>query len=700
MDITQQLYEILSNSHSDWFSTKQLYEMLHARTPAERKEAAAALRRMREERLLVYDKRNNRYRKVTDRDFGTAVFQSNAKGFGFLLVEGGDDLFVPPNKTNGAFHRDKVLYRKTDGARGEAEVVKVLERGMPRLVGTYCKSRTSRFVSPDERRFVSDVYIPPKRDMGAQNGQKVVVRVTYYPRDNRNDAEGEIVSVLGFPDERNVDMLSVAANYNLSQTFPEAAEKAARALPQKVTASDLVGRRDLRGERIFTIDGEDAKDLDDAVGITQNADGSFTLGVHIADVSHYVPLGGEVDSAAFERGTSVYFPQTVFPMLPTPLSNGICSLYEGEDRLALSCVMRITGGGEVADFQLFPSVIRSCHRMTYADVQSILDGDKALASRYSDITPDLFAMDRLARILSDRRGKLGNIPFATREVSFVYDDDGEVMDVVPAENGFSHEIIEQFMLAANETAARFARESGCPFVYRVHAKPDSDKLDVLFALMRSLGIDVKRPKRYDNAVLQDALAKAAQTPYFALVNDVMLRSMQKAEYSDVNKGHFGLASDCYCHFTSPIRRYADLTVHRMIKRALSGDPRFTADDRRICREAALRASAREKSADEAERKADDVKKCAYASRIVGKEFEAVVSGVTERGLFAELPNTVEGFLSADKLGAVQYDAERFCLRCASGRYSLGDKVRVRVSSVDRQACRIDFDLAAQKVPAK
>ena len=694
----EKLLQIIENINSEYFTAKQLYGILQTRSTAERKAVTDALNELENNLKIVKDARNNRYRLVKDGDCGTAEFQANARGFGFLLRPEGEDLFVPASKTNGAFHKDVVLYRKTNAASDEAEIVKIVSRGMTHVVGTYDTHNNARFVLPDDKRFVSDVYVQPKKDMGAKNGQKVVVRINVYPKDNRNCPEGEIVEILGFPNEKNVDVMSVAHSFGLSQTFPPACQKRAEAIPQTLSSADYANRRDLRDRKIFTIDGADAKDLDDAVSISRNGDGTFTLGVHIADVSHYVKSGGDVDKEAFNRGTSVYLPETVFPMLPRELSNGICSLFEKVDRLTLSCEMTVNAQGKVVDYDVFPSVINSCHRLTYDEVQEIFDdanGNSEVASKYSDVVGDLFAMKELAQILQRKRDKRGNIEFASKEVTFVHDSKGRVVDVKLVENTFSHQLIEEFMILANETVAEYAETCCYPFVYRVHAKPDEAKLSVLLALMRGLGINVKRSQEIHNSVLQDGLIQAKNTPYFNLVNDVMLRAMQKAKYSDVNTGHFGLASRCYCHFTSPIRRYADLVVHRILKTAISGkmtDKAFAAYTD-IAYDAAKQASLREKIADEAERKADDVKKCAYAERVIGQTFDALLSGVTERGIYAELANTVEGFVSIDSLGArLSYNPQQFCLYNDAVKYSLGDSVTVKVVSVNKQACKIDFEI--------
>ena len=693
--LKDKIFEIIKNIRAEYFTVKQLYGILQTHSTAERKTVVDVLHQLEEECAVIFDARNRRYRLVKEGEFGKAEFQGNARGFGFLVREDGEDLFVPAHKTHGAFHKDVVLYRRTPETTDEAEVVKILSRGAAQIVGTYDKSNNARFVIPDDKHFSKDVYILPKRDMGAKNGQKVVAQIKFYPQDNRQNPEGEIVEILGFSGDKNVDMLTVARSFHLSQDFPSDCIAQAQAIAQTVAQTDLIGRRDLRAQKIFTIDGEDAKDLDDAVSIACNPDGTFQLGVHIADVSHYVRPNGAIDKEAFNRGTSVYLPEMVFPMLPRELSNGICSLYEGVDRLTLTCEMTIDTKGKVTGYDVYPSVIHSCHRMTYTAVQAIFDGDTETQARYADVCQDLFVMKKLAEILQNKRNQRGNVEFASKEVTFVHDDDGNVIDVVLADDSFSHQLIEEFMIVANECVAEYAEACSYPFVYRVHAKPDEEKLHLLMKLLEGIGIKVKRSKDLHNSVLQDALLQASRTPYFNLVNDVMLRTMQKAKYSDVNTGHFGLASRCYCHFTSPIRRYPDLVVHRILKTAVAG--KMTEKALRAYEDMAYygakQSSIREKIADEAERRADDVKKCAYAANLIGQSFDALISGVTERGIYAELPNTAEGFIAIEKLGQhLNYNREQFCLANDSVKYSLGDPITITVQSVNKQACKIDFDV--------
>lgn len=696
MELKEKILNIAKDFDGKYFTAKQLRGILQTKSTVERQLVAQALLELEQSNDIVFDERNRRYRIVNEQDFGRAVFQCNARGFGFLLREGEDDLFVPASKTANAFHGDTVLYKRVDGTADEAEIVKVVERGATQIVGVYDKSNNARFVIPDDKRFTRDIHIMPKRDLNAKNGQKVVVKILVYPSSRSGKPEGEIVQILGFAEDKGVDMMSVALSYGLSSSFPDEVELRADRIPQQVDVSELANRRDLRKETIFTIDGADAKDLDDAVSISVNDDRTFNLKVHIADVSHYVKPNDAIDREAFARGTSVYLPEMVFPMLPRQLSNGICSLYEQVDRLTLTCDMTIDAKGKVVASDVYQSVINSRHRMTYDDVQAIFDGDKQVTKRYADIVDDLFTMKKLAEILQSKRNKRGNIDFATKEVSFVHSDDGKVVDVIPYEHTFARQLIEEFMIVANETVAEYAQTRDYPFIYRVHDKPDDEKLSTLIALMKGLGINVKQSKQIRNSILQDALVQARNTPYFHLVNDVMLRTMQKAKYSDANTEHFGLASKCYCHFTSPIRRYPDLIVHRILTTAILGKMtnkalQAYADMANV---SAKQSNIREKLADEAERKADDVKKCAYAETVLGQIFPARISGVTERGIYAELDNTVEGFIPVSGLGDYfSFNPLQFCLFNTAKRYALGDAITIRVSGVNKETCKIDFELA-------
>lgn len=693
MNLNSRLLQLFKESKATFLSRKQIFQLADAHTRFEKGAVGEALDVMVKEGLLYFDKRNARYRLSRQEDFVTGIIDGNARGFAFLVPDGseGKDMFIAPHRLNGALHRDRVLARPIPDTADEAEVVKVISRGMKQLVGTYTVSNGARFVIADDKKFFKDVFIPPRKSLNARNGDKVVAEITVYPHDGRLNPEGEVTKVLGVGGV-NSDMVSVALSFGISDQYSEETERHCRKVKQPVSGQMYEDREDFRNCNVFTIDGEDAKDLDDAVSVRVLADGKVELGVHIADVSHYVRPEDPVDKEAFQRGTSVYFPDRVFAMLPKTLSNGVCSLQEGEDRLTLSCVM-VFKEDEIVDFRLTPSVINSKHRMTYNKAQAILDGDEESYAGYSDIAEDIKIMARLAQKLIDRRNVAGNIDFDSNEVGFEIVDD-DVTAVVPKKRLFAHRIIEQFMISANETVAQFVFNCGYPMVYRIHEKPDGEKLAVLIQLLKALGINIQETQNIHASSLQKALEQARQTPYGNMISDVMLRTMQKARYSVVNAGHFGLSSRCYCHFTSPIRRYPDLVVHRVVKSILCNkmtDKAVSAYEE-MTERCAVQSSIREKVAMEAERKADDMLKCRYCLRLVGQCFDGRISGVTENGLFVELPDTVEGFIERNDLveDDLTFDGSSYSLYNDNVRYRLGDEIRIKVLSVNMSACKIYF----------
>lgn len=693
MNLNSRLLQLFKESKATFLSRKQIFQLADAHTRFEKDAVGEALDVMVKEGLLYFDKRNARYRLSRQEDFVTGIIDGNARGFAFLVLDGseGKDMFIAPHRLNGALHRDRVLARPIPDTADEAEVVKVISRGMKQLVGTYTVSNGARFVIADDKKFFKDVFILPRKSLNARNGDKVVAEITVYPHDGRLNPEGEVTKVLGVGGV-NSDMVSVALSFGISDQHSEETERHCRKVKQPVSGQMYEDREDFRNCNVFTIDGEDAKDLDDAVSVRVIADGKVELGVHIADVSHYVRPEDPVDKEAFQRGTSVYFPDRVFAMLPKTLSNGVCSLQEGEDRLTLSCVM-VFKEDEIVDFRLTPSVINSKHRMTYNKVQAILDGDEESYAGYSDIAEDIKIMARLAQKLIDRRNVAGNIDFDSNEVGFEIVDD-DVTAVVPKKRLFAHRIIEQFMISANETVAQFVFNCGYPMVYRIHEKPDGEKLAVLIQLLKALGINIQETQNIHASSLQKALEQARQTPYGNMISDVMLRTMQKARYSVVNAGHFGLSSRCYCHFTSPIRRYPDLVVHRVVKSILCNkmtDKAVSAYEE-MTERCAVQSSIREKVAMEAERKADDMLKCRYCLRLVGQCFDGRISGVTENGLFVELPDTVEGFIERNDLfeDDLTFDGSSYSLYNDNVRYRLGDEIRIKVLSVNMSACKIYF----------
>ena len=619
------------------------------------------------------------------------VVQGNERGFAFIIPEDREahdgDYFVPRRSLGGAMNKDVVLAVHKRGTEDEAFVVKIIERGMKRVVGTFERDKRAGYVIPDDRRFDSDVYVPLSLCMDARPGDKVVAEITSYPKNAM--VGGKIVEILGESGDFYTEELSIIRSYGLIEQFPDEVERQAEEVAaQKISPR---GRRDLRGLLTVTIDGEDTRDIDDAVSLERDGE-NYVLGVHIADVSHYVKLNGKLDREAYARGTSVYFPDRVLPMLPKALSNGACSLNEGEDRYTLSCVMEVNGKGDVVDGKLAEGVIRSAHRMTYTKVAKMLEGDAALCAEYADILPMCEQMRELAEILIRKRDRRGSVDLDVREADIRYSD-GRI-EVRAAERDIAHRIIEEFMILANETVASFAAGWEAPFVYRVHDKPSEEKAEGFSAYLRELGLSVKfRPENVRPGEYGKILKRLGDGELARVVNRVMLRSMSKARYSEENAGHFGLASECYCHFTSPIRRYPDLLVHRIVKSILEGEgDRLEKKYGGFVANAAQRCSATERRAEEAERAVDELYKVWYMRAHLGESFEGVVSGVTAFGIFVELENTIEGRIRIEDLPEDDYTfvEERYLLRGKVHSYKIGDAMRVTVAACDIGTRRVDF----------
>lgn len=637
--------------------------------------------------------------------FCTGTFISHAKGFGFVeLAEEGEnrDIFIPEDSVGTALHGDTVqaVIKKTEkeGRRREGAIVKVLERGMEELVGTYEQSAGFGFVVPDNQRFARDIFIPKGMEMNAQNQDKVMVKIKDYGRGNKSP-EGRIVEVLGKPGEKGIDVLCVAKSYDLPMEFPERVLNQAERIKETLNEGDFYGRVDLRDVVMVTIDGEDAKDLDDAVSLTKEGD-IYHLGVHIADVSNYVQYSSALDKEALKRGTSVYLADRVIPMLPKKLSNGICSLNAGEDRLALSCLMDINGKGKVLSHRIAETVIHVKERMTYTDVNKILQQeDTETAEKYKALVPMLLQMGELSGILRKRRRKRGAIDFDFPESRLLLDENGKVVDICAYEHNAATELIEDFMLAANETVAEEYALLGIPFVYRTHDTPDMEKMEAVLELVHKAGIKVKKgqaeikPKEIQK-ILKELEGMECQ-PLFARL---LLRSMKQAKYTTECSGHFGLAAKYYCHFTSPIRRYPDLQIHRIIKENLRG--KMTEAKIRhyteILEEVSRQSSAMERRAEEVERETIKLKKAEYMKQHIGEVFWGTISGVTEWGLYVELPNTVEGLVHVSSLtdDYYSYDSGNYMLTgdMSKKSYVLGQKVRVRVENADIPTKTVDFSL--------
>ncbi len=645
---------------------------------------------------LIYEDNGGRYGTAAALGLIKGKISGNERGFAFLIPEDRashpDDYFLPRRSLRGALHGDVVLAQRVRSESGdEAEVIRILERGYTEIVGTFTKDRYAGYLTPDEKRYSTEIFIPLHRCYQIKSGVKAVARITEYP--HGKSPGGEIIEVLGDEEDFFAEELSIIRSYSLHETFPDGVEEAAQKQEERgITPSDLLGRRDFRDKRIVTIDGEDTRDIDDAISIEKIGE-DYLLGVHIADVSHYVKYRSPLDKEALSRGTSAYFPDRVLPMLPKALSNGICSLNEGEDRLTLSCLMRVNAKGVVVDSEIVEGIIRSTHKMTYTEITKMLDGDEATLQKYADVADMVAAFAELTKILQQMRHKKGSVTLDVKEAKIMLIDDEIV--IPDYKRQFSHEIIEAFMVLANETVASFMQSIEAPFVYRVHEKPSEEKAQSFRDFAQGLGLkakfNVEDVHPYD---YQNLLKSAENLPSYSVLNRVMLRSMQKARYSPENVGHFGLASDCYCHFTSPIRRYPDLCIHRIIKDVLSGKYAQACEVYGgFVEEAASKSSDRERNAAEAEREVDALYTTMYMSERLGEEYVAVVSGVTSRGIFAELPNTIEGFIPIESIpGSYECIPERFLLKGTKESYTIGEQLLVKVIDVDFYRRRTIFQL--------
>ena len=582
---------------------------------------------------------------------------------------------------------------------------KIFELEKNTIVGTYQKSRNFGFVVPDDKKLGTDIYIAKKDAMKAKNNQKVVVEITKLPKADKS-AEGKIIEIIGYIDQAGVDMLSLVKEYDLPYEFPEPVIKEAKKISQEIDEKDIVNRKDLRDEEIFTIDGEDAKDLDDAVNVKKLPNGNYILGVHIADVSHYVKEGSFLDKEAIARGTSVYMLDRVIPMLPVELSNGICSLNVGKDRFAISCIMEIDKNGQVVSSDIFKSVINVTERMSYTNVKKILDNsDKEVVARYSKYIEHFKLMEELAHILKKRREKAGSLNLDIPETKVILDERGFAVDITKYELKFANEIIEQFMLTANETVAEKFFWLEAPFIYRVHEAPDMEKVSELNKFLFNLGYRVKcKKEEVHPTAFAEVLNEVKGKPEERVVSTLVLRTLKVARYESENKGHFGIASKYYCHFTSPIRRYPDLFIHRIISRYLKQG--YNLDDEEIAKyrtqatKYAEESSEREKIAQKVERESVDIKMAEYMESHIGEEYDGIISSITSFGVFVELENTVEGMIRFDKLGDEYfiYDEDHKTLLGEKTKtmYHIGDKLRIRVIRADKNSRQIDFERVVPK----
>lgn len=641
-------------------------------------------------------------------DFVKGKFIYNERGFGFVETDDDDkDIFIPPNMTFGSMTGDIVRVKITTTAeenhRAEGTIVDIIERKTKVLIGTFQKSKNYGFVVPDEKAMGTDIFISKKLRHKAKNGDKVVVSIKKYPEGNMS-AEGEIIEVLGKSSDTNVDLISVIRAHDYKLVFPKEVNKEANSLPQVVR--DIDGRADLRDKEIFTIDGDDTKDIDDAVSLYMDGE-NYILGVHIADVSTYVKSGTALDKEARKRGTSVYLIDTVIPMLPRELSNGICSLNPNEDRYALSVEMKISKSGEVLESKIFKSVIKSKIQMTYNKVYDILVNN-IVAEGYEPHVETLKLMEKLTLILVDKKSKMGAIDFDMPEAKIILDENDAVVDIKLREMTIANKLIEEFMILANEVVAETFNKKELPFIYRIHEKPEVDRIEKLNTMLKNLGypeIDLnvctKKGKVNGNNLalqLKNVMNLAKGNENEKLVSLLVLRTMQLAKYSNENIGHFGLASEYYCHFTSPIRRYPDLFIHRVISSYLANelDSKMISKYKKQAIKYAETSSEMEQEEEEAERDLYEIKKCEFMQKHVGEIYDGSISGVTSFGIFVELENTVEGLIRLENMKDDYYVYDENCMRLIGKRtnkiFKLGDKVKVKVVSANKLLRRIDFEL--------
>lgn len=633
----------------------------------------------------------------------SGAFQGHQRGFGFVIAdEERPDIFIPASNVKGAMHGDRVVVKilkdEDRGRKCEGEIIRIIERKNKKLVGIYEDSKNFGFVVPDDQKVAQDIFIPKSGRNDAKSGQIVVVEITRWPESRRNP-EGKIIEILGNKGDRGIDILTIIRKHNLPEDFPEDVEKFTLDISEEIPKGEYERRRDLRDVKMMTIDGEDAKDLDDAVSIEMLSNGNFKLGVHIADVSHYVKERNPLDKEAFKRGTSVYLIDRVIPMLPKKLSNGVCSLNPKVDRLALTCFMEIDSNGKVLNHEIMESIIKTNERMTYTDVTKILrDKDEETIKKYEYLHEDFKNMEKLFEILNKRRFKRGSIDFEFEESKIILDKNGKPIDIRPYERAVSNRIIEEFMLVCNETVAEHMFWLNMPFVYRVHEDPDEEKLMHFNEFVYNLGYFIRHTSEVHPSMLQEVLEKVKGKKEEMVVSRLLLRSMMKARYSPECLGHFGLAAKYYCHFTSPIRRYPDLIIHRIIKESLNGGLSDSRDKklRKIVEDASKQSSDTEKIAVEAEREVDDLKKAEYMSERIGEEFEGIISSVTNFGMFVELPNTIEGLVHISFLDDdyYSYDEKRILLIGERTKkvYRLGDELKVKCSKVDLEAHEVYFEI--------
>ena len=653
--------------------------------------------------MKIQKNRKNRY-KLVEKTYYDGIYRKNQKGFGFVRIENEEEIYITKENSLNALNGDRVLVEILEESNkvksAEGKVVRILKHEKDTIVGIFQNNKSFGFVVPDDRNFGTDIFISKKNFGKARDNHKVLVKITKYPQDGKN-AEGKIIEVLGNVNEAGVDMLSLIKEYNLPSTFPEEVVEEAKKYGDKIDEKDIKNRVDFRDREIFTIDGEDAKDLDDAVRVEKLDNGNYKLEVHIADVSYYVKENSLLDREALIRGTSIYMLGRVIPMLPRELSNGLCSLNEGEDRFTLSCIMEIDKKGNVISGEVVKGIINVTKRMSYTDVQAILDGNETIINHYKPYIQEFKNMEELALILKNKRMEQGYLNLDIPESKIGLDIDGKVVSVGKYETSFANEIIEQFMLSANETIAEKFYWLQAPFIYRVHEKPDIEKIQELNKFLFNFGLKIKAnkdniyPKEFAK-ILEETKGKEEEK----VVSNLVLRTLKLARYEAENKGHFGIASKYYCHFTSPIRRYPDLFIHRVISKYLEENydvkENWIEEHQKQAEDRAKQSTEREKIATKVEREAEDLKKAEFMESRIGEEYEGIVSSITSFGMFVELENTIEGLIRFEDLGDEYfiYNEEKKQLigEKSNKVYKIGDKVKIRVKKASKILRQIDFEI--------
>lgn len=659
------------------------------------KELLKALNKLEEE-YKIYRTKKNKYMLFNNSNLKIGKLLSTKKGYAFVDIEGDEDVFVAQDNLNGAINNDQVIVEITSkkGLKLEGRILKVIERKLQQFVGKVYFKKNKCLIDLDDKKVNINIIVDEDKTLGAVSGHKVVVRLLN--KINNVDYKGVIVKILGHVDDPGVDILSIAAKYEIEDEFSKEVEEQLKNIPDHVLDNEYEGRTDLRNQVIFTIDGDDTKDIDDAISIEKLDNGNYKLGVHIADVSYYVHENSALDEEAYKRGTSVYLANTVIPMLPHQLSNGICSLNPNVDRLAISCVMEIDNTGEVVNYDIFESVIKSNIQMTYKKVNSILENN-IIPEGYERYVDNLKDMAELANILRQNKIRKGYIDFDIDEAKIITDENGEAIDVKLRERGIGEKLIEDFMIAANETVARHITYLEYPFIYRVHGEPNEEKINNFLNFVSILGHNVHKMTKITPKSMQHLLEELKDVKEYPILSSLLLRSMQKAVYDKNNIGHFGLASKCYTHFTSPIRRYPDTTVHRLLRTYLF-NKNINMDTINYWNQKliplAAHTSERERASIECEREVDDMKMAEYMEKHIGEEFNGIISGVMSFGIFVELPNKIEGLIRIDDLADdyYTYDESTFSLIGNKNKrgYRLGDEVKVIVKAASKINHTIDF----------